>query len=112
MAGRTRAIVRLDGANRMVTKGYQKGVYERVTKGISGGAWVRGQIRFSIRFYQEKTSQVAGQGVKLGGLELRERLRGCRPQLLVSLEAINVAGCTQAGKVGCWDNAGAIQRKR
>ena len=36
MAGRTRAIVRLDGWNRMVTKGYQKGVYERVTKGISG----------------------------------------------------------------------------
>jgi len=23
--------------NRMVTKGYQKGVYERVTKGIRGG---------------------------------------------------------------------------
>ena len=37
MAGRTRAIVRLEGVNRMVTKGYQKGVYERVTKGISGG---------------------------------------------------------------------------
>jgi hypothetical protein len=31
---RTRPIVRLDLVNRMVTKGYQKGVYERVTKGI------------------------------------------------------------------------------
>ena len=31
---RTRPIVRLDIRNRMVTKGYQKGVYERVTKGI------------------------------------------------------------------------------
>jgi len=30
---RTRPIVRLDIMNRMVTKGYQKGVYERVTKG-------------------------------------------------------------------------------
>jgi len=30
---RTRPIVRLDLTNRMVTKGYQKGVYERVTKG-------------------------------------------------------------------------------
>src|ERR1700675_4920732 len=30
---RTRPIVRLDVMNRMVTKGYQKGVYERVTKG-------------------------------------------------------------------------------
>ena len=29
---RTRPIVRLDVMNRMVTKGYQKGVYERVTK--------------------------------------------------------------------------------
>jgi hypothetical protein len=37
MAGRTRAIVRLDGWNRMVTKGYRKGVYERVTLGNQGG---------------------------------------------------------------------------
>jgi hypothetical protein len=29
---RTRPIVRLDVMNRMVTKGYRKGVYERVTK--------------------------------------------------------------------------------
>lgn len=36
MAGWTRAIVRLEGVNRMVTKGYQKGVYEWVTKGIRG----------------------------------------------------------------------------
>jgi hypothetical protein len=34
MADRTRPIVRLEVMNRMVTKGYQKGVYERVTKGI------------------------------------------------------------------------------
>jgi len=30
---RTRVIVRLGRQNRMVTKGYQKGVYDRVTKG-------------------------------------------------------------------------------
>ena len=36
MAVRTRAIVRLRVENRMVTKGYQKGVYVRVTLGISG----------------------------------------------------------------------------
>jgi hypothetical protein len=36
MAGRTRPIVRLDMANRMVTKGYRKGVYKWVTKGTSG----------------------------------------------------------------------------
>jgi hypothetical protein len=33
---RTKPIVRLDIGNRMVTKGYRKGVYERVTKGIRG----------------------------------------------------------------------------
>ncbi len=33
----TRPIVRRGVMNRMVTKGYQKGVYERVTKGIRGG---------------------------------------------------------------------------
>src|ERR1700746_2969883 len=40
MADRTRPIVRLDVTNRMVTKGYRKGVYERVTKGTNrfGGA--------------------------------------------------------------------------
>jgi hypothetical protein len=37
MAGWTRAIVRLEGGKRMVTEGYQKGVYEWVTKGIEGG---------------------------------------------------------------------------
>jgi hypothetical protein len=42
MASWTRAIVRLDGVNRMVTKGYQKGVYERVTKGIRGWNCRRG----------------------------------------------------------------------
>jgi len=35
MADRTRPIVRLEVMNRMVTKGYQKGVYERVTKGTA-----------------------------------------------------------------------------
>ncbi len=45
MAGRTRAIVRLEGWNRVVTKGYQKGVYERVTKGIKGKSWVLVGIR-------------------------------------------------------------------
>jgi len=34
MAGRTKAIVRLEEWNRVVTKGYQKGVYERITLGI------------------------------------------------------------------------------
>jgi hypothetical protein len=32
---RTRPIVLLDVMNRMVTKGYRKGVYERVTKGTA-----------------------------------------------------------------------------
>jgi hypothetical protein len=36
MTGWTRAIVRLEGGNRVVTKGYRKGVYEWVTKGIKG----------------------------------------------------------------------------
>jgi hypothetical protein len=36
MADRTSPIVRPGVTNRMVTKGYRKGVYERVTKGISG----------------------------------------------------------------------------
>jgi hypothetical protein len=34
MADRTRPIVRLSVTDRMVTKGYRKGVYEWVTKGI------------------------------------------------------------------------------
>jgi hypothetical protein len=34
MPGRTRVIVRPDNVDGMVTKGYQKGVYERVTKEI------------------------------------------------------------------------------
>src|ERR1043166_5934827 len=34
MVLRTRPIVRPDSQNRMVTKGYQKGVYDRVTEGI------------------------------------------------------------------------------
>jgi hypothetical protein len=45
MAGRTRAIVRLGGANRMVTKGYRKGVYERVTKGINNRHQRVGRVR-------------------------------------------------------------------
>ena len=36
MADRTRPIVRLGVMNAMVTKGYQKGVYEWVTNGIRG----------------------------------------------------------------------------
>ncbi len=36
MAYRTRAIVRLGVMKAVVTKGYQKGVYEWVTKGIRG----------------------------------------------------------------------------
>jgi len=35
MADRTRPIVRLDDMEGMVTKGYRKGVYRRVTKGIT-----------------------------------------------------------------------------
>ncbi|MGA9687945.1 MAG: hypothetical protein WBQ81_14415, partial [Candidatus Sulfotelmatobacter sp.] len=45
----TRAIVRLGGWMRMVTKGYRKGVYERVTKGIrggTGGLWLVIQMRY------------------------------------------------------------------
>src|SRR3954453_12963061 len=37
MADRTRPIVRLEVMNRMVTKGYRKGVYPRVTNGIKRG---------------------------------------------------------------------------
>src|SRR2546421_1790800 len=37
MAVRTRPIVRPDIPNRMVTKGYQKGVYDRITKGTCWG---------------------------------------------------------------------------
>src|SRR5271167_743879 len=40
MAVRTRPIVRLGVIDRMVTKGYRKGVYERVTKG-TGENWRR-----------------------------------------------------------------------
>ena len=70
MAVRTRAIVRLDEWNRMVTKGYQKGVYVRVTKGISrryrgfalsrsAMAWVRNcalTLVVQIRYGQSWTS--------------------------------------------------------
>jgi hypothetical protein len=38
---RTRPIVRLDVRNSMVTKGYQKGVYERVTKGIFTSSYMK-----------------------------------------------------------------------
>ncbi len=41
---RTRPIVRLEVMNRMVTKGYRKGVYEWVTKGISGSGCGRSLI--------------------------------------------------------------------
>src|SRR6201981_2394595 len=40
IVGPTRAIVRLVTENRMVTKGYQKGVYDRVTE----GTWESGRI--------------------------------------------------------------------
>src|SRR5579864_9191845 len=40
IVGPTRAIVRLVTQNRMVTKGYQKGVYDRVTE----GTWESGRI--------------------------------------------------------------------
>jgi len=46
MAFRTRPIVRPDVTNRMVTNGYRKGVYERVTKGTSPAAGLCG-TRFS-----------------------------------------------------------------
>jgi len=35
MIFRTKAIVRLGRPNRMVTKGYRKGVYDRVTSGTA-----------------------------------------------------------------------------
>jgi hypothetical protein len=54
MAGRTRAIVRLGGAKRMVTKGYRKGVYDWVTKGINGRY---GQIGQNWPLY---TKRIAG----------------------------------------------------
>jgi len=45
MAVWTRPIVRPDVTNRMVTEGYQKGVYERVTKGTRGGKPCGGGIQ-------------------------------------------------------------------
>jgi len=39
MADRTRPIVRLDVMEGMVTKGYRKGVYDRVTKGTRRKYW-------------------------------------------------------------------------
>ena len=46
MAFRTRPIVRPDVTNRMVTNGYRKGVYERVTKGTTpkGVMFARGPV--------------------------------------------------------------------
>jgi hypothetical protein len=41
MAGWTKAIVRLEGRNRVVTKGYQKGVYEWGYLGNRGGGEAR-----------------------------------------------------------------------
>jgi hypothetical protein len=43
MAGWTKAIVRLEGRNRVVTKGYQKGVYEWGYLGNQGSADFRGR---------------------------------------------------------------------
>jgi hypothetical protein len=48
MAGWTRAIVRLEGGKRMVTEGYQKGVYEWVTKGIEAGNQRLEHLRLDI----------------------------------------------------------------
>jgi hypothetical protein len=63
MAGWTRAIVRLDGVNRMVTKGYQKGVYEWVTKGImgqaAGNAWSQMKLEGSDPRLSSRTSLLA-----------------------------------------------------
>src|SRR5690348_10741568 len=42
MVHRTRPIVRLEVMNRMVTKGYRKGVYRRVTSGTRGPAQLEG----------------------------------------------------------------------
>ncbi len=47
----------------MVTKGYRKGVYERVTKGINGGYRRFGQTRPYIRGWQaSSTKLVCGGG--------------------------------------------------
>ena len=64
---RTRPIVRLDLMNRMVTKGYQKGVYEWVTKGIKGGSTAGSTINgFNMNVLWD------GAGVMLYGSERNE----------------------------------------
>ena len=50
-------------------------------------------------------SQIVGQGFELGGLELRERLRGGCFQLLVGLGTVKAACLSQAGDVGRGDDA-------
>jgi hypothetical protein len=49
MADRTRPIVRLDVMEGMVTKGYRKGVYRRVTKGITKQNWSVGLFEWLKR---------------------------------------------------------------
>jgi hypothetical protein len=48
----------------MVTKGYRKGVYERVTKGINGGyRWI-GQTRPYIRGWRVSSTKLVCGGVQ------------------------------------------------
>jgi len=46
----------------MVTKGYRKGVYERVTKGINGGYQWIGQIRPYIRGWRVSSRKLVCGG--------------------------------------------------
>jgi hypothetical protein len=57
--------------NRMVTKGYRKGVYDRVTKGITGGkagfvpeAWIRCLLRQSHLPQQGNEAGIGADNVK------------------------------------------------
>src|ERR1700720_2319790 len=115
MAGRTRAIVRLERWNRVVTKGYQKGVYERVTSGIRGGKGVagakaRGVFRgyaalqlfssmtsftkcsgtsFTLRSRASGLFYLAGRGIGAGaGLIRRPGSGGSKPRCAAPLPAI------------------------
>ena len=59
MAFRTRPIVRPDVTNRMVTEGYRKGVYERVTKGTSSF-----QVGWPSKPSDEQVTNIVGRGTE------------------------------------------------
>src|ERR1700756_430230 len=65
IVGPTRAIVRLVTENRMVTKGYQKGVYDRVTE----GTWESGRIGEMQSSISSRQSSAKDQWLNAAGDE-------------------------------------------